>query len=119
MDFASQKKGAWPSRPCGDWSTCSSSTHRTQEHTDTHRRDACAPLQKSKIKLLLVLEAGYEEFALEDDFLGEFAVEFDEKFVLEEEFAVPLGGVDLLRLGEDFGCDGSIETVHVDVGVVG
>ena len=54
MDFASQKKGAWPSRPCGDWSTCSSSTHRTQEHTDTHRRDACAPLQKSKIKLLLV-----------------------------------------------------------------
>ena len=21
LDFAAQKKGAWPSRPCGDWST--------------------------------------------------------------------------------------------------
>ena len=65
------------------------------------------------------LEAGDEEFALEDDFLGKFAVEFDEEFVLEEEFAVPLGGVDFLRLGEDFGGDGFIEPVHVDVGVVG
>ena len=62
-------------------------------------------------------QPGDEEFALKDDFFGEFAVEFDEEFVLEEEFAVPLGGVDFLGFGEDFGGDGFFQAFHVDVGV--
>jgi len=28
LDFVAQKKGAWPSRPCGDLSTRSQHTHR-------------------------------------------------------------------------------------------
>lgn len=37
LDFVSQKKGALPSRPCGDWSACSQSTHLNEK---AHR---CAP----------------------------------------------------------------------------
>jgi hypothetical protein len=44
LKFASQKKGAWPSRPCGDWSACSPRIGANE----AHRRDA--PLQKIQKK---------------------------------------------------------------------
>ena len=65
------------------------------------------------------LNARHEEFALEDDFFWQFAVEFDEEFVLEEQFAVPLCGVDFLSFGKNLRGHGVFEAVHVDVGVVG
>ena len=61
LDFVGQKKGAWLSRPCGDWSTCLHLALGTKEQTAAHRRclrigrTRCAPLLKSKSKLLLVL----------------------------------------------------------------
>jgi len=39
LDFAAQKKGAWPSRPFGDWSAFSHPAHLTA----AHRRDALCP----------------------------------------------------------------------------
>ncbi len=30
LDFAAEKKGTWPSRPCGDWSTFLHPAHRNQ-----------------------------------------------------------------------------------------
>ena len=47
------------------------------------------------------------------------AVEFHEELVLQEELAVPLGGVDLLELLEGLGGDLFPETGHVDVLVLG
>ena len=57
LDFAPQKKGVWPSRPCGDWSTCSHHSHRNQRSSPQHTGGThCAPLLEPKSKLLLVLD---------------------------------------------------------------
>ena len=56
LDFAAEKKGAWPSRPCEHWSTFSPLAHRNQRSRSQHTGGThCAPLLKSKSKLLLVL----------------------------------------------------------------
>ena len=44
LDFAAEKKGPWPSRPCGDWSTFSHPyPSEPKEQTAAHRRDALCP----------------------------------------------------------------------------
>jgi len=56
LDFASQKKGAWPSRPCGDCSTYSRHSHRNQRSRPQHTGGTrCAPPLEPKSKRLLVL----------------------------------------------------------------
>jgi len=54
LNFASQKKGAWPSRPCRDWSTFSHyPAHRnTGADRSTQAGPNCAPLLKYKSKRL-------------------------------------------------------------------
>ena len=48
LDFAAQMRGAWPSRPCGDWSTFSQPTHlEPKEQTAARRRDALCPSPKN------------------------------------------------------------------------
>jgi len=45
LDFAAEKKGPWPSRPCGDWSTFSHPPHRNQRSRPQHTGETrCAPL---------------------------------------------------------------------------
>jgi hypothetical protein len=47
IPFAPQKKGAWPSRPCGDWPTFSQPCpSEPKEQTAAHRRDALCPSTK-------------------------------------------------------------------------
>ena len=52
---------------------------------------------------------------MEDELLGELAVEFDEEFVLEHEFAVPLGGVDFLDFVKFLFGERVFESAHVDI----
>jgi hypothetical protein len=46
-DFAAQKKGAWPSRPCGDWSTYSHLAHPNQGAHRSTQAGRAVPLSWS------------------------------------------------------------------------
>ena len=49
LDFAAQKKGAWPSRPCGDWSTLARGLPiGAMDQAKAHRRclRLCEPMDR-------------------------------------------------------------------------
>ena len=60
LDFAPEKRGAWPSRSCGNWPTCWTLPIGPNEHGKAHRRclrlgePQCVPLLKSKSQRLSI-----------------------------------------------------------------
>jgi len=57
------------------------------------------------------LKSGYEQLALENNFLRKLAVELDEKLILHKQLAMPLARVDLHRFLKILACDTFFEAI--------